>query len=520
MINMNRIKNLLLLSLLLVLLATCTETKTDNSLPRSTPEAEGVSSAAILEFIGAADKEANEIHSFMLLRHGKVIAEGWWKPYGPEHKHTMYSLSKSFTSTAVGFAVTEKLLTVNDKVISFFPDKVPDTISTNLAQMTVKDLLTMSVGMDPDPTFRVAGTNGNWEETFFRTPVLNEPGSKFLYNSMATYMLSAIVQKVTGKKVIDYLTPRFFEPLGITGADWEVNSQGVNTGGWGLRLKTEDIAKAGQFYLQKGKWNGKQLLPAEWIEEATSSMIDQSPDADQDKKDSSDWMQGYGYQFWRCRNNAYRGDGAFGQYMIVMPDQDAVIAITSQTVDMQKELNLVWEYLLPGFAGKKLHSDEEAFSKLNNRLASLQLPVYYKSSSSPLEKELSGKTYLFGSNERQLQSLKLEISDTLATLQLRLSSTDYLLNFTTGEWYFDVTELPGPNLVPNKKIDILRPFKVAGSYTWLDDNSAEFTLRYIESPHTETITCVFLEEKVGVSFKNIFTGKDEIKLIEGILSGN
>ena len=166
----------------------------------------------------------------MLVRHGKVISEGWWKPYSPDLKHTMYSLSKSFTSTAVGFAVQEKLLTVNDKVISFFPEEVPDTISTNLAQMTVKDLLTMSAGMDPDPTFRVAGKEGSWVSIFLRTPVLNEPGSKFLYNSLATFMLSAIVQKVTGEKVIDYLTPRLFEPLAITGADWEVNPQGINTG--------------------------------------------------------------------------------------------------------------------------------------------------------------------------------------------------------------------------------------------------------------------------------------------------
>ena len=141
--------------------------------------------------------------------------------------------------------------------------------------------------------------------------------------------------------------------------------------------------------------------------------------------------------------------------------------------------------------------------------------VYYKMSSSPLEKEFTGKTYLFGSNDSQLQSLKLEISDTLVTLHIRKASTDYALNFTTGEWYYSVTELPGPNLVPNKNIDVLRPFKVAGSYTWLDNNSAEFTLRYIESPHTETITCVFLNNKVGVSFKNVFSKPDDIKLIEG-----
>jgi len=515
---MNRVKNLLLLYLLSVLLITCTEPKTDNSLPRSTPEEQGVSSAAILQFVDAADKNANEIHSFMFLRHGKVIAEGWWNPYRPDLKHTMYSLSKSFTSTAIGFAVSEKLLTVNDKVLSFFPEDVPDTIFTNLEQMTVKDLLTMSAGQDPDPTYRVAGNTGSWTKTFIRTPVVYEPGTKFLYNSLATFMLSAIIQKVTGEKVIDYLKPRFFDPLGIDSIDWEVNAQGINTGGWGLRLKTEDIARAAQFYLQKGKWNGKQLLPAEWIDEATSFKIDQAPDAPKTVKDSSDWTQGYCYQFWRCRNNAYRGDGAFGQYMIVFPDLDAVIAITSQTDDMQKELNLVWKYLLPAMNRESLPANDEALSKLKSRLLSLALATGSKSSSSPIGNEISDKKFIFKPNNQQIQSLSLTTSDTLVTLNLKKSNTDYVLNFKPGSWFLSETGLPGPNLVPNKNIDILSPFKVAGSYTWLDNNSIELTLRYIESPHTETITCIFLDNKVGVSFKNIFSKEDDIKLIEGVIS--
>ncbi|MBK7627668.1 MAG: serine hydrolase [Bacteroidales bacterium] len=514
---MNKLKSLLLLSLILVLIVSCTETKTDNSLPRSTPEAEGVSSEAILRFVNAADTEANEIHSFMLLRHGKVIAEGWWDPYRPDLKHTMYSLSKSFTSTAIGFAVSEKLLTVNDKVLSFFPEDVPDTIFTKLEQMTVKDLLTMSAGQDPDPTYRVAGNKGSWTRTFIRTPVVDEPGTKFLYNSLATFMLSAIVQKVTGEKVIDYLTPRFFIPLGIDSIDWEVNSQGINTGGWGLRLKTEDIARAGQFYLQRGKWNGKQLLPAEWIDEATSFKIDQAPNAPKAIKDSSDWTQGYCYQFWRCRNNAYRGDGAYGQYMIVFPDQDAVLAITSQTDDMQKELNLVWKYLLPAMHKESLPANEDAVSALRTRLLSLALKPENKSASSNIGNMISGKKFLFKPNNQQIQSLSLINGDSLVTLHINKSNTDYVLNFKHASWYLSETELPGPNLVPNKNIEILRPFKIAGSYTWLDSNSIELTLRYIESPHTETITCIFLNDKVGVSSKNVFSGKDDFRLIEGVL---
>ncbi len=292
------------------------ETPVTASLPRSTPEAEGVSSKAIITFLDSAAASRQEFHSFMFLRHGKVIAEGWWDPYKPDLRHTLYSTSKSFTSTAVGFAVNEKLLTVNDKVISFFPDQLPDSVSPFLADMTVKDLLTMSAGQSPEPTGAIRSAGPGWVKSFLAFPVTNDPGTTFLYNSMATFMLSAIVQKVTGEMVIDYLRPRLFSPLGIEGMEWEINPDGINTGGWGLLVKTEDMAKFGQLYLQKGMWNGKQVIPASWVEEATTFKIDQAPDALQSKRDSSDWLQGYCYQFWRCRDNAFRADGAFGQFII------------------------------------------------------------------------------------------------------------------------------------------------------------------------------------------------------------
>ncbi|MGE5498838.1 MAG: serine hydrolase domain-containing protein, partial [Syntrophothermus sp.] len=338
--------------IIVLLLSTSLSAQERYQLPRSTPEKEGVSSKGILNFLDAAGKSKHEFHSFMFLRHGSVIAEGWWKPYAPDLKHTMYSVSKSFTSTAVGFAVTENKLSLNDRVVSFFPDKLPDTVSTNLAEMRVADLLTMTAGQDPDPTF-LRAQEYDWVKAFLSVPVINKPGSKFLYNSLATFMLSAIVQKVTGEKVIDYLTPRLFTPLGITGIDWEESPMGINSGGWGLRLKTEDMARFGQLYLQKGRWNGRQIIPENWIEEATSKKIDQNPMARPGEKDSSDWLQGYCYKFWRCRHNAFRADGAYGQFIVVMPEQDAVIAFTSESSNLQGELNLVWDYLLPA-----IHNDE------------------------------------------------------------------------------------------------------------------------------------------------------------------
>ena len=295
-----------------------------NRLPRSTPESQGISSSAILTFVEAVQDQIHEFHSFMLMRHGQVVAEGWWSPYAPEKQHMLFSLSKSFTSSAIGLAVGEGRLSIDDRVLSFFPEDAPAEISPNLAAMRVRHLLSMSTGNADDTMLPLhQREDGDWVKAFLACPVEYEPGTHFLYNTGASFMLSAIIQKITGMKLIDYLTPRLFEPLGIEGAWWEELPKGINTGGFGLNVKTEDIACFGQTYLQKGKWNGKQILSEAWVELASSKHISNGSDPERD------WEQGYGFQFWRCRHNAYRGDGAFGQYCIVMPDQDAVLAITS-----------------------------------------------------------------------------------------------------------------------------------------------------------------------------------------------
>jgi hypothetical protein len=492
------------LFLLLFLLSTCKnaeKVEIITSLPRSVPEAEGVSSAGIITFLDSVAVSRHEFHSFMFLRHGKVISEGWWNPYRPEFRHTLYSTSKSFTSTAVGFAVSEKRLTVNDKVISFFPKDLPDTISPFLAEMKVRDLLTMSVGQDPDPTTRLVANDTNWVKAFLSLPLKNEPGKVFLYNSMATYMLSAIVQKVTGEKVMDYLTPRLFQPLAIEGADWEVDPRGINTGGWGLRVKTEDMAKLGQLYLQKGKWNGKQVLPAAWVEEATTFKIDQAPDAPQAKKDLSDWMQGYCYQFWRCRNNAFRADGAYGQYIIIMPDQDAVIAIQCESPNMQDEINLVWKYLLPSIKDKKLPENNTTYANLKERLSSLALKLPAKMNNSPLASQISGKVFTLKPNDIQIGSMSFNFNEDKCNLTLNVNNKEYAFSFGSGKWIDGETALLGPNLLLKAKAHMagLPPEKVTGCFTWKDGNTLELVLRYIESPHSETISCRFEGNKIGGS---------------------
>jgi len=490
--------------LFVFLILGCKKEQVTSSLPRSKPEKEGVSSQGIIDFLNAAGKSRTEFHSFMFLRHGKVIAECWWDPYKPELRHTLYSTSKSFTATAVGFAVSEKRLSVNDKVISFFPDELPDTVSPFLSDMTVKDLLSMSAGQDPDPTFKTVVNDTNWVKAFLATPVVHDPGTKFLYNTLATYMLSAIVQKVTGEKIIDFLKPRLFGPLSISGMDWEVDPLGINTGGWGLRLKTEDMAKFGQLFLQKGKWNGKQLLPASWIEEATTKKIDQNPDAPQAAKDSSEWLQGYCYQMWRCRHNGFRADGAFGQYIIVLPDQDAVIAITAETPDMQDEINLIWEYLLPSIKTGNLTEDNALSEILSNKLSSLALPLPVKGDGSVGISKVSGKTFYLESNDKHLEAIDFKFVENVCQVSMMVDSIRYNFSFGSGHWISGETSLHGPNLLLKAKSHFvgLPPAKVAGSYGWKDSNTLELVLRYIESPHTETITCNFEKNKVLLNFHN------------------
>ncbi|MEX2091277.1 MAG: serine hydrolase [Pirellulales bacterium] len=279
-------------------------------LPRSTPEAEGISSATLLKFVDAADREIDTMNSFMLVRHGTVVAEGWWAPYAPEDRHMLYSLSKSFTSTAVGMAIAEGKLSLDDTVLSFFPDDAPAEPSEFLQAMRVRDLLTMSTGHHEADiqAFSFTATDEPLTKKFLAMPVAHKPGTHFVYNTPATYMCSAIVQKVTGEKVLAYLQPRLFEPLGIGDPTWGESPDGVTLGGFGLSVRTEDIAKFGQLYLQKGRWQDRQLLSASWVEAATSREVSNGSNP------ASDWEQGYGYQFWRCRHGFFRGDGAFGQF--------------------------------------------------------------------------------------------------------------------------------------------------------------------------------------------------------------
>lgn len=464
-------------------------------LPRSRPEREGISSEAINSFLNAVAQSGQEFHSFMLLRHGRVVAEAWWSPFAPDLRHTLYSLSKSYTSTAVGLAVADGLLTVEDAVLSFFPEFAPAEVSPNLAAMQVRHLLTMTTGHAQDTMGPLRMGNGPWPASFLALPVEHEPGTHFLYNTGATYMLSAIVQRVTGRTLYDFLAERLFQPLGIVGADWEADPQGISVGGYGLRVRTEDIAKLGQLYLQNGRWNNRQLLPAAWVAAATSKQTDS-------QTGDNDWSQGYGYQFWRCKPapGFYRGDGAFGQYCIVIPQLDTVVAITSESMDMQTSMNLVWDHLLPALQPTALPSNKAAYKELQTRLAQLQLPLPQGNSRSPLSATINNKTYPLDANDFGLQSVTFQFTDDHCRLRFQWTDRVQQLTCGLGAWSTEGNaQSPANPLFPVPGRTGI-PTKIAAAAAWRDDQTLVVQLKYIENVHGDQLTFAFADDQLTVSF--------------------
>ena len=350
-------KKTLFAALVLVALTACVNTTKETAEIIDLPRAETPDSvaSAMENFFQRAAGDSLDIHSVMIVKDGKVIFSRWQSEGVDTVPHVLHSVSKTFTATAVGLAIADGKMKLTDKIIDFFPDKLPAELSDNLKAMTVRDLLTMSCGHDVEPSGFRGGEETDWVQAFLAHPVVHKPGTFYLYNSLGTYMLSAIVQKVTGEKVVDYLDTRLFQPLHIDKPKWDESPQGINCGGWGLYLKTEDLAKMGQLLLQQGEWNGKQIIPAEWVSEMSKKQVEsvnpgtrmEDAEAKGMTVETSDWMQGYGYQMWRCRPGCFRADGARGQYIIVVPDKNAVIAITSDVEDLQGELNLVWDNILP-----------------------------------------------------------------------------------------------------------------------------------------------------------------------------
>lgn len=298
--------------------------------------------------------ELEYVTGLVVRRHGETLVEQYRELCGPADRHQLFSLSKSFTSTAFGIARGEGLISLDDHFADFFPEYLSNKVSDRMRSVTMRNLLTMSSGHSEcciiGSMYGKLGDGRHFDndrpfvQNILETDLPYEPGTRFVYNSGATYLVSAVLQRVTGVGILEYLKPRFFEPIGITGdLVWDRDPQGIELGGWGFNLSPREIAAAAEVWLHYGKGpGGRQLIPEDYMRLATSNQISNG-----DPAQPSDWSQGYGFQFWQCQHGFFRGDGAAGQLAVMMPKFDTVVAVTAGLCDMQKELNVIWDELVP-----------------------------------------------------------------------------------------------------------------------------------------------------------------------------
>ncbi|MDD3242546.1 MAG: serine hydrolase [Eubacteriales bacterium] len=459
------------------------------SLLHALPCQAGVDPNGILHFLDDVESQELALHGLMVLRHNKVVAEGWWAPYQSAYNHMLFSLSKSFTSTAVGFAVQEGLVSLDDPILKFFPGKLPAAPCENMQKMKVRHLIGMCTGHIVEPSFH---DQEDWVYTFLASYVPLEPGSKFLYNTAATYMLSAILQTVTGQKVSEYLRPRLLEPLGIENVWWETCPKGYETGGFGFNIKTEDIARFGTFLLNRGAYNGRQLIDAAWIDEATARHISNG-----DPSVASDWTQGYAYQFWRCQpEGVYRADGAFGQYCIVMPKQDAVIAINSGLNNLQGVLDLVWKHLVPAMRDDAV-CDKAVNDRLKARLAALRLAMPQGTQPTPNHAG-SGVHYHLVDNRFGLTGIRFDFG-AQTTFTLEAGEKSFALPVGHDRWV--ETHVQGSPSSDRDASGFSLPFSdVACAGAW-KDGCYRFCMAYTRTPFVDTLEARFSGNALVLRFQ-------------------
>ncbi len=337
-------------------------------LPRSRPEDEGVPPAALTALLDRWESVGVEAHGLLVLRRGRVVAEASWAPYRADGVQLVYSVSKTFTSCAVGLAEAEGLLRMDERLVDLFPEAAA-VAGPRAARLTLHDVLSMSTGHREDTLDWRESDPATFARHFLAIEPEEEPGSWFVYHNGATLMAALAVQRRTGQRLLDYLRPRLLDPLGIGDAAWSEQG-GLDIGYSGLHVSTDAVARLGELLRLDGVWEGRRLLPEGWVARASTLQTDTSQ-----HPETTDWNQGYGYQLWRCRHDAFRADGAWGQFAVVVPAADLVVAVTSCSTDTQGLLDGIWEVLLPALAPAPLPHDDAASGELLERLARSRLPA-------------------------------------------------------------------------------------------------------------------------------------------------
>lgn len=474
-------------------------------MARSSPSQAGIDADRVMDFLDDVERAGLELHSLMLHRHGHVAVEGWRWPYTAERPRVLHSTTKSFTACAIGLAIDEGRFGLSDKVLSFFPGELPPDVSENLAAMTVEDLLTMRTGQASETSGSLwRSIESSWIAEFFKIPVVHPPGSTFVYTSAASYMLSAILSRVTGQTLHAYLKPRLFEPLGIEGESWDMGPDGINPGGNGLTARTVDMLKLGILHAQDGMWEGKRVLPESWVREATRPQ----------GRDGGDGSSKYGYHWVIRPQHAFSAIGVFMQTVIVYREHGATLAVTG-AIENSGVLFPHVERHFPMAFGREAGAAADA--RLHERLVQWKQPCAAGPSTSVLQQRISGTTFAMQSNAAGVTQVRLDFAGDRCEFRLFDAEGEHRVTAGMGCWIEGRTNVPGRDLHHGYR---LRDAVVIASTRWVDERTLEMEWIFVETAFRDTVTCVF--EGDGITVKravNINSGLRRHPDLTGTCSG-
>jgi hypothetical protein len=418
----------------------------------------------------------------MLHRAGRVVAEGWWWPYRADRPRIMHSVTKSVMASAIGMALEEGRFKLQDKVVSFFPEYLPAVVDDKLAAMTIEDLLTMRAGHAAETSGAIwRGIQTSWTAEFFKIPVVYKPGTTYMYTSAASYMLSAILTRVTGETLHDYLKPRFFRPLGITGEKWDIGPDNVNPGGNGLTMKTADLLKLGVVHAQRGLWQGRRILSEAWIDQATRPHGEDN----------------YGYQWATTAGGPYLAIGVFMQFVMVFPQQQATLAVIAAEQEGSTTFLPIVQRHFPRAFATMLPADEAALadSRLQARLAAAARKPSIVSHGSAKPAQISGRTYRVEPNTVGVTAVRFDFDAQRCVFHLTAAGVEYRIACGLHDWLETQTDVPGRELHHGYS---LKSAQVVAGARWLDEDTLEMTWIFAETAFRDTVACRFDRDRVTI----------------------
>lgn len=479
---------------------------------RVTPESVGIDSGDIEWLLDQLESGFTEPHGLMIMRHGKICAEGWWNPYAPGIRHGLQSHSKTYAATAIGIAYTEGIVKLDERIIDIFPEYAPEQPSENLKRLTVHDVLCMGCGMDEMPM-----ATEHWIRDFLHTPVNHTPGTTYMYNSVGSSILSAIIVKKTGMSMHEYLKPRLYDKIGIFSDNhrWMKMPDGCEVGGGGLFATTEDNLRLMKLYADGGVWEGERILDDEYVKRATTLQNESATEAKNNPL-AKDNFVGYGYQIWMCRpKGVYRADGAMGQFTIVVPDKDMIIAITENASGAhwaQTTLDVMWEFLERIENHPAKEENTEKSECLKNRMGRLALPNPKCAPYSPIAANIEGRQWRVIDGDFYMEDVG--VAQHMSGCELPQPIDVFCFHFTSDEIVMDwenreekerlVIATDGSrrhNTLPGRLIS-----QVLLSGAWISENKLEVKARYIETCKEETLLFTFEEKKLKITNSTIEFG--------------